>query len=300
MSRISQFFLLGLMACGIPCSVAAAARDVDALIAVVASPDSTWEDRAVAEESLARLPREIVLRKIVPELKDHPDGPDYGEPFDASVDKDAPPEWLAYFSTWRVWKAHLPDVDITPELESLTADLLPLAKGTSPRVAVARLAGRYWSNRSEETLARWLRDGRAGASVRNQAAAALLRHRRTRYFAEVRGLLDSSPMPSRELLFTTLVNATPGEEFPDPVVTSIGFELLVMRLARQESNVANRLAGLLEVHLGVNFQPDEEQPVEPKELQQHRKKTIDNARAWWKANGRRIEEEAAKLRPRSA
>lgn len=272
------------------------------LLAVVADPDADWQDRDAAERDLAALPPEQVLPLLVPAMRDRPAGEFYPGAGSADADKDAPPEWQAYYAVRRAWDAQVDravkdDADLGPTL----ADLLLVAKTGDARRSVAGAMYIWWADRAEPTLSGWFRNRDQPADVR-QVAASVLLHRqpqRGRYYPEVRGLADGAAEPLKGLLFEVLIQCQPAQE-PDPAVVVMGFDLMEQACRGPGDRAGAEYARRLGRYVRVDFTPDEKDPTyraggpdgEP-----FARDTVANARRWWAEHGRDVGKGAEKVKP---
>jgi hypothetical protein len=283
------------------------AAEVVRLVRVVSDPDTEWDARQSAEQALAKLPARVVLPVLVAHMPDQPAGVFYPPADSAAADKDAPPDWQAFYAARRVWTAQTGGDRPATELAELLPDLLRAARTAEARAAVAAKLATAWSNRAEEPLARLFRDSSEPPAVRGRAAEALLAHYPDRYRAEVCGVADAAPMSSqlKQVLFFALT-ASPAEAArgrqAEPFTVMLGFQLMERSAHEKEAGSAYGIARRLEVYLDQRFRPaDPAAPVvygpDLDSDARYRRETLDNARTWWRDHGAAIERELAKIKP---
>jgi len=281
-----------------------ATREVVRLVGLVSDPDTDWDVRQAAEQSLAKLPARVVLPVLVTHMPDQPPGVFYPPADSAAADKDAPPPWQAFYAARRVWQIQTGGDERTADLADLLPDLLRVARTSGARAAIAARLATAWSDRAEEPLARLFRDSAEASAVRAQAAEALLAHRAARYRAEVEGVADAEPWSSdlKQALFLAL--AAPvvgaGHAKADGFTVTLGFGLMERHARENDSDAAYACARRLEAYLGQRFRPDPSAArygPDPDADPHFRRETLDNARRWWSDHGPAIEHEAAKAKP---
>jgi hypothetical protein len=279
--------------------------EVARLVGLVSDPDTDWEVRQTAEQSLAKLPARVVLPVLVAHMPDQPPGVFYPPADSPAADKDAPPAWQAFYAARRVWKAQTGGAGRpSAELADLLPDLLRVARTSEARAAVAARLATAWSDRAEEPLARLFRDSAETSAVRARAAEALLANRPAPYRAEIAGVADAAPWSSdlKQALFLALTApvAGAGQVKAEAFTVTLGFGLMEHHARENDIEAAYACARRLAAYLDQRFRPDPSggpYGPDPDADPRFRRETLDNARRWWGDHGPAIEREAAKSKP---
>ena len=266
------------------------------LVYELGSPGTSWQDRQKVEERLKQLPSDEVLPILLFEVaKGMPDGPIWSSA-GPDHDKDAPPEWQAYYAVFRVWEYHLKGApsQVMGEL------LLTLLKGTNtPAAKITVINGlfRHWIPKAEKPIAELLQDSSEDYSVRWSSAQVLLRHIGIAYHNRVLEIAKSESGQSKYRLFVLLVEPPYAKRSGvDSDVVCLGFGMIEEeRKADPDYDSAGYfIARYLERYLSQRFAPDQY-------LKKYQDKhglndsffrdTVDNALKWWTENMQKYNKE---------
>jgi len=132
-----------------------------------------------------------------------PDGPIWSSA-GPDHDKDAPPEWQAYYAVFRVWKYHLKGAP-SQVMGELLLTLLKGANTPAAKITVINGLFRHWIPKAEKPIAELLQDSSEDYSVRWSSAQVLLRHIGIAYHNRVLEMAETESGQSKYRLFVLLV-----------------------------------------------------------------------------------------------
>ena len=264
-------------------------QPINQLVYELGSPGTSWQDRQKAEERLKQLPSCEVLPILLSEIaQGMPDGPIWSSA-GSDHDKDAPPEWQAYYAVFRVWEYHLKGVP-SQVIGDLLLTLLREANTPAAKITVVNGLFQHWIPKAEKPIAELLQDSSEDYSVRRSSAQVLLRHIGTAYHNKVLEMAESESGQSKYRLFVLLVAPPYAKRSGvDPDVVCLGFEMIEEeREANPDYDSAGYfIARYLETYLSQRFAPDQY-------LKKYQDKyglnegffrdTVDNALKWWTEN----------------
>ena len=177
---------------------------INQLIYELGSPGTSWQDRQKVEERAKQLPSNEVLPILLFEVaKGMPDGPIWSSA-GPDHDKDAPPEWQAYYAVFRVWEYHLKGVP-SQVMGELLLTFLKEANTPAAKITVINGLFRHWIPKAEKPIAYLLQDSSEDYSVRRSSAQVLLRHIGTTYHNRVLEMAETESGQSKYRLFVLLV-----------------------------------------------------------------------------------------------
>jgi hypothetical protein len=266
------------------------------LVYELGSPGTSWLDRQKVEERLKQLPSDEVLPILLLEVaKGMPDGPIWSSA-GPNHDKNAPPEWQAYYAVYRVWKYHLKGVP-SQVMGELLLTLLKEANTPAAKIMVIDGLFRHWISKAEKPIAELLQDSSEDYTVRWSSAQVLLRHIGIAYHNKVLEMVKSESGQSKYRLFVLLVEPPYAKQSGvDSDVVCLGFGMIEEeRKADPDYNsTAYFIARYLETYLSQRFAPDQY-------LKKYQDKhglndsffrdTVDNALKWWTENMQKYNKE---------
>jgi len=269
---------------------------ISQLVYELGSPGTLWQDRQKVEERLKQLPSDEVLPILLFEVaKGMPDGPIWSSA-GAEHDKDAPPEWQAYYAVFRVWKYHLKG---TPSqvMGELLLTLLKEANTPAAKITVINGLFWHWIPKAEKPIAYLLQDSSEDFSVRWSSAQVLLRHIGIAYHNRVLEMAETESGQSKYRLFVLLVEPPYAKRTGvDSDVVWLGFEMIEeeRKADPDRDSAAYFIARYLETYLSQRFAPDQY-------LKKYQDKhglndsffrdTVDNALKWWAENMQKYNKE---------
>jgi len=269
---------------------------INQLVHELGFPGTSWQDRQKVEERLMQLPSDEVLPILLLEVaKGMPDGPIWSSA-GPDHDKDAPPEWQAYYAVSRVWKYHLKGVP-SQVMGELLLTLLKEANTPAAKITVIDGLFRHWIPKAEKPIAELLQDSSEDYSVRRSSAQVLLRHIGIAYHNRVLEIAKSESGQSKYRLFVLLVEPPYAKRSGvDSDVVCLGFGMIEEeRKADPDYDSAGYfIARYLETYLSQRFAPDQY-------LKKYQDKhglndsffrdTVDNALKWWTENMQKYNKE---------
>ena len=252
-------------------------------------PGTSWQDRQKVEERLKQLPSDEVLPILLLEVaKGMPDGPIWSSA-GPNHDKNAPPEWQAYYAVYRVWKYHLKGVP-SQVMGELLLTLLKEANTPAAKITVIDGLFRHWIPKAEKPIAELLQDSSEDYTVRWSSAQVLLRHIGIAYHNRVLEMAKSESGQSKYRLFVLLVEPPYAKQSGvDSDVVCLGFGMIEeeRKADPDYDSTAYFIARYLETYLSQRFAPDQY-------LKKYQDKhglndsffrdTVDNALKWWTEN----------------
>jgi len=269
---------------------------ISQLVYELGSPGTSWQDRQKVEERLKQLPSDEILPILLFEVaKGMPDGPIWSSA-GPDHDKDAPPEWQAYYAVFRVWEYHLKGApsQVMGEL------LLTLLKGANtPAAKITVINGLFWHwiPKAEKSIAYLLQDSSEDYSVRWSSAQVLLRHIGIAYHNRVLEMAETESGQSKYRLFVLLVEPPYAKRTGvDSDVVCLGFEMIEeeRKADPDYDSAAYFITRYLEIYLSQRFAPDQY-------LKKYQDKhglndsffrdTVDNALKWWAENMQKYNKE---------
>ena len=287
---ISLFFLSSIFAghCGL--------ESINQLVYELGSPGTSWQDRQKVEERLKQLPSDEVLPILLFEIaKGMPDGPIWSSAGPVH-DKDAPPEWQAYYAVFRVWKYHLKGAP-SQVMGELLLTLLKRADTPAAKITVINGLFWHWIPQAEKPIAELLQDSSEDYSVRWSSAQVLLRHIGISYHNRVLEMAETESGQSKYRLFVLLVEPPYAKRTGvDSNVVCLGFEMIKeeRKADPDHDSAAYFIARYLETYLNRRFAPDQY-------LKKYQDKhglndsffrdTVDNALKWWTENRQKYNKE---------
>jgi hypothetical protein len=294
------FCAIGLV---LPVTIAAQLRAADIpppqILEALLSPDTPDEEWHKAENSFQKLPPEVGIRTLYPEIaKGIPGGMAYATYNCSDPDRDRHiGGWGRYcVANWLWCKA----ISCGRGNAKVSPTLLALWKqpqsAYGQRMLLSALDYSNWIPEAEEPVRKLFTDAEADSGLRAQAAACLLHHFGTKYHHEVVALALFSPHEVRGGLFRELVSLPHAHlSGVDPKVVRMGFWLMFEEMARTEERFAHDgtargsyygaflFAKNLETYLGGKFTPDYGLPKYQAEQDKETwyRETTENAFAWW-------------------
>jgi len=227
--------------------------------------------------------------------KGMPDGPIWSSA-GPDHDKDAPPEWQAYYAVFRVWKYHLKGAP-SQVMGELLLTLLKGANTPAAKITVINGLFRHWIPKAEKPIAYLLQDSSEDYSVRWSSAQVLLRHIGIAYHNRVLEMAESESGQSKYRLFVLLVEPPYAKRTGvDSDVVCLGFEMIEeeRKADPDYDSAAYFIARYLETYLSQRFAPDQY-------LKKYQDKhglndsffrdTVDNALKWWTENMQKYNKE---------
>lgn len=262
---------------------------INQLVYELGSPGTSWQDRQKVEERLKQLPSDEVLPILFLEVaKGMPDGPIWSSA-GPSHDKNALPEWQAYYAVYRVWKYHLKGAP-SQVMGELLLTLLKEANTPAAKITVIDGLFRHWIPKAEKPIAELLQDSREDYTVRWSSAQVLLRHIGIAYHNRVLEMAKSESGQLKYRLFVLLVEPPYEKQSGvDSDVVCLGFGMIEeeRKADSDYDSTAYFIARYLETYLNQRFAPDQY-------LKKYQDKhglndsffrdTVDNALKWWTEN----------------
>ena len=262
---------------------------INQLVYELGSPGTSWQDRQKVEERLKQLPCDEVLPILLFEVaKGMPDGPIWNSA-GPNHDKNAPPEWQAYYAVYRVWEYHLKGAPSQVMGELL---LILLKEANTPAAKITVIDGlfRHWIPKAEKPIAELLQDSSEDYTVRWSSAQVLLKHIGIAYHNIVLEMAKSESGQSKYRLFVLLVEPPYAKQSGDDSdIVCLGFEMIEEERKSDPDydSAAYFIARYLETYLSQRFAPDQY-------LKKYQGKhglndsffrdTVDNALKWWTEN----------------
>jgi len=262
---------------------------INQLVYELGSLGTSWQDRQKVEERLKQLPSDEVLPILLLEVaKGMPDGPIWSSA-GPNHDKNAPPEWQAYYAVYRVWKYHLKGAP-SQVMGELLLTLLKETNTPAAKITVIDGLFRHWIPKAEKPIAELLQDSREDYTVRWSSAQVLLRHIGIAYHNRVLEMAKSESGQSKYRLFVLLVEPPYAKHSGvDSDVVCLGFGMIEKERKADPDydSTAYFIARYLETYLNQRFAPDQY-------LEKYQDKhglndsffrdTVDNALKWWTEN----------------
>ena len=259
------------------------------LVYELGSPGTSWLDRQKVEERLKQLPSDEVLPILLFEVaKGMPDGPIWSSA-GPNHDKNAPPEWQAYYAVYRVWEYHLKGAP-SQVMGELLLTLLKEANTPAAKITVIEGLFRHWIPKAEKPIAELLQDSSEDYTVRWSSAQVLLRHIGIAHHNRVLEMAKSESGQSKYRLFVLLVEPPYAKQSGvDSDVVCLGFGMIKeeRKVDPDYNSTAYFIARYLETYLSQRFAPDQY-------LKKYQDKhglndsffrdTVDNALKWWTEN----------------
>ena len=269
---------------------------INQLVYELGSPGTSWQDRQKVEERLKQLPSDEVLPVLLFEVaKGLPDGPIWSSA-GPDHDKDAPPEWQAYYAVFRVWEYHLKGVP-SQVMGELLLTLLKEANTPAAKITVIDGLFRHWIPKAEKPIAELLQDSSEDYTVRWSSAQVLLRHIGIAYHNRVLEIAKSESGQSKYRLFVLLLEPPYAKRTGvDSDIVCLGFEIIEEERKSDPDydSTAYFIARYLETYLNQRFAPDQY-------LKKYQDKhglndsffrdTVDNALKWWTENMQKYNKE---------
>lgn len=279
-----------------------AGAGAEALVARMADPKVTWEDRGAAEDKLAELPPRDVLPALVPHIaKGMPRGGIWNSA-GREHDRQASLPWQVFYAVGRSW-----DHQVAKFPAGQGADILLelLRKGPADPAKVRLLADLTlrWTPEAEPTVAGLLKDPKENLAVRTAAGLALILEGKENY---QEFLLDSAKAASpedRTRWYDLLVDPRHKQRHgTDPRVVQLGFVLIEAERRRTPDFIhgAYFLALKTGAYVGQDFSPDRNAPRyqgQGRLKDEYFQDTVKNALAWWDRNKDKVRKKAQQKVP---
>ncbi len=256
------------------------------LVARLADPMRSFQERCAAEDALAKLRPDVALPALLPHVaKGMPPGGIYNSA-GREHDRNAPVAWQICYAVGRAWEHQIQQLPPDTGGKVLLALLKDVARGKE-RLPLLRALARRWDPAAEAELARLLGDAGESSELRQAAALALILHGtgdyRDRMLAWAEKAGPREKVQWYELLCDPRLKQRQGT---DPRVVRLGFQLIEDEKARTPGYIHG--AYFLSLHagryVGEEFAPDFRDPRYRSETglrEAYFADTVRNAQRWW-------------------
>lgn len=261
----------------------------DKLLNVMTDPMVSFDDRARAEDELAKLPPEVVLPKLLPLVaKGMPEAGIWNSA-GREHERTGPIPWQIYYAVQRSWNEQIGSPPRDEARKTLFALLQGVAKGKERNRVVESLAD-CWDPRAETILADILRDVREPREIRWASGHALVVNGKKDYRDTMLQAAALANHREKSLWYELLADPRLKERTGvDPRVVQLGFQLIQTERndAPKDANAGYQLAMSTGYYLGETFFPknrDRYLTATGNLREQYFADTVSNALGWWDKN----------------